>query len=98
MSQQGNPGEQAQQERGGARNGGIRALTLGIQSEMGTRFLKGHFQAPAQHEPFHNISGTGRQVGAKQRLSFELGQWVTHQHPANGNRLLANMKPDGSIG
>lgn len=68
MSQQGNPREQAPQERHGASNRSIRPLALSIKAKMSTCVLKGDFQTPAQHEPLADIAGTGRQVGAEQSL------------------------------
>src|SRR5688500_19503521 len=98
MSEQGNPREQTQQEGGGASDSRVRPLTLSIESQMSTCFLKGHFQTPAQDEPLDNMNRASRQVSAKQRLCLKFSQRVSHQHPTNGNRRFAIVKPDSGIG
>ena len=43
MRQRGHQGKQAQQGGGGARNGGIRPLTLSFDAQMGADFVKSDF-------------------------------------------------------
>ena len=84
IRQQGDQREQAQQGGCGANNGPIRPLALGLHTEMIPDFMKSDFQLPAHHEPFQDLFGIGRQVGAQQGLGFELAFWVPDQDPTDG--------------
>jgi len=58
------------------------------------RFLEGHFQLPARHEPLDDLGWRSLEVGAQQRLGLELAIGVGDEHPTDGDRRQATVIPD----
>src|SRR5690554_583734 len=97
VRQQGDQGEEAQQRRGGAGNSQVRPLPLGFQTQMSTRFLEGHFQAPATDKEAQNLLRAQGQVGADKGGGQEVALRVAHQHPADGQGVLSLCAPQGGL-
>lgn len=64
-AQQRHDREQRQQTGRGARNGLIRRLALGLDTEMGARFLEADLDLPVLHEPADDPQGLLCGIGAK---------------------------------
>src|SRR4029078_10327381 len=87
-------GEQAQQGGGGAGDGLIGPLALGLDAEVSAYLGEGNLGAPATNEPAQDVERIGREVGAQKRLRAELILAVAHQHIADRG-VMAGMRPDG---
>src|SRR5690242_14939649 len=86
-------GEQAEQGRGGARDGLIGPLPLGLDAEMATDLGEGDLGGPAADEPAQDIERIGGEIGAQEGLRAELIPAVAHQHVADRD-VVAGMRPD----
>src|SRR3954451_20714457 len=87
-------GEQAEQGGGGAGDGLIGPLALGLDAEVATDLGEGDLHAPAADEPAQDIERIGGEIGAQEGLRTELILAVTHQHVADRD-VMAGMRPDG---
>ena len=72
VRQESNDRKQSQQSRGCSEDGPIRPLALGLNTQVSSNLLEGHFQLPAQDEPLQDLLWLDVQVGTKQGLGFEL--------------------------
>src|SRR5512141_3194288 len=97
MSSESNPGKEAQQKGCRASNSQVRPLALGLNAQVGTSFLEGHFKRPAHDEPLQDLAGGGSWVSAQGRQGFKFAKWVTDKDPAEWDRQLAIVKPDRSL-
>src|SRR4051794_10601919 len=87
-------GEQAEQGGGGARDGLIGPLALGLDAEVTTDLGEGDLHAPAADEPAQDIERIGGEIGAQEGLRAELILAVAHQYVADRD-VMAGMRPDG---
>src|SRR5690349_14664323 len=94
MSPERDEGEQAEQGGGGAGDGLIGPLALGLDAEVATDLGEGDFGAPAASKPAQDIERIGRGIGAQEGLRAELILAVAHQHVADWD-VVAGMRPDG---
>src|SRR3954451_3558789 len=86
-------GEQAEQGGGGASDGLIGPLALGLDAEMATDLGEGDLGAPAASKPAQDIERIGGEIGAQEGLRAELILAVAHQHVADRD-VMAGMRPD----
>src|SRR4051795_10680504 len=93
LSPERDEGEQAEQGGGGARDGLIGPLALGLDAEMATDLGEGDLGAPAASKPAQDIEWIGGEIGAQERLRAELALAVAHQHVADRD-VMAGMRPD----
>ena len=70
-------------------------LPLRLDAEMGAHLLESDLDAPAAHEPGHNLHRVSRKVGAEQRLGLEAVLGIADQHPADRHDGQAAMTPHG---
>ena len=89
--------EQPQHNRRAARNRQRVPLPLRFHSQMRTRLFKGHFHPPAPHEPRQHLQWCVFDIRRHQRLCLKLAERVTHHKPANQDRRLTALLPDGSL-
>src|SRR4051794_37945652 len=94
MSPERDEGEQAEQGGGGAGDGLIGPLALGLDAEVATDLGEGNLGAPATNEPAQDVERIGGEIGAQKRLRAELILAVAHQHIADRD-VMAGMRPDG---
>src|SRR5215204_503501 len=94
MSPERDEGEQAEQGGGGASNGLIGPLALGLDAEVATDFGEGNLGAPATNKPAQDVERIGREIGAQEGLRAGLILAVAHQHVADRD-VFAGMRPDG---
>ena len=64
MCEHGHERKEAQQGRGGARNGQIRPLPLRLDAQMSTHFMKGDLDRPAQDKPLEDLDSLCLLIGA----------------------------------
>ena len=69
-------------------------MTLGLDSQMSSDFLKGHLHLSAPEEPLQNLAWLLIELGAEQSTSFEFALWIPHQDPTDGYRRQAGVIPD----
>src|ERR1044071_883282 len=91
---EGDEREQAEQGGGGAGDGLIGPLALGLDAEMATDLGEGDLGAPAASKPAQNIEWICGEIGAQEGLRAELILAVAHQHVADWD-VVAGMRPDG---
>src|SRR5215211_3330468 len=94
MSPERDEGEQAEQGGGGAGDGLIGPLALGLDAEVATDLGEGDLGTPAANEPAQDIERIGCEIGAQEGLRTELILAVAHQHVADRD-VVAGMRPDG---
>lgn len=70
MGNERHDGEQSHQQRRGSGHGSVRPLSLGLDAEMRTDFLKGNFHLPTLNEPWEDGLRRRLRVGTKKRLRF----------------------------
>src|SRR4051794_28298041 len=63
-------GEQAEQGGGGAGDGLIGPLALGLDAEMAADLGEGNLDAPATNEPAQDVARIGREIGAQEGVSL----------------------------
>ena len=98
MGGQRQPAAEAQQGRGGAQDGLVRPLPLRLHAQIGAHGLKGHFHGPAPQVQGQDLGrGQGR-VGAQQSLGLLARCGVPQQQPADGDRGVPAVIPDGGVG
>lgn len=97
IAHQGHQREQPQQQRRAARYRQPVPLPLRLHAKMNSRFFKGHFHPPASHEPRQHLQGRVRKIRRHQRLRLKLAERVTHNQPADSNRRLTALVPDGCL-
>ena len=93
MSQQSDQREQTQQGRCSPCNGQVRPLALGFKSQMRPSLLKSDFDIPAHNVPGQDLQGRRRLVCREKGFRFEFVQGITHQHPAQWQRVIAWRVP-----
>ena len=98
MGGQRQPAEEAQQGRGGAQNGLVRPLPLRLHAQIGAHGLKGHFHGPAPQVQGQDQGRRERGVGAEQGLGLLLLRRIPDQQPAQGDRGLPGVVPEGCVG
>src|SRR4051812_20547574 len=76
---QGHQGEQPEQARGGACDGPVGPLTLGLDAQMRPGLLECGLQLPTLNEPAQNLVRVLVGIGAEQGLRVEPAKRVTHQ-------------------
>src|SRR5271169_6048554 len=86
--------KKSQQSRSGAQNSQIGPLSLGLNSQMGSDFMKGHFDLPTQDKPFDDLDWTDGLISAQQGLWIKLAIGVTNKYPAQRDCRLSRMIPD----
>src|SRR3954449_5096519 len=94
MSPERDEGEQAEQGGGGAGDGLIGPLTLGLDAEVAADLGEGDLHAPAANEPAQDIKRIGCEIGAQEGLRAELILAIAHQHVADRD-VVAWMRPNG---
>jgi hypothetical protein len=94
MRQQGDDREESQQDWRSAGDREVGPLTLGLDSQMSSDFLKGHLHLPAPEEPLQNFARLLVELGAEQSASFEFAQRISHQDPTDGYWRQARVIPD----
>ena len=97
MGQQGHERIHAQQTRCSALNGRVRLLSLGLQAQMGTAFLKGRLDRPAFDKSHHNVTSQTAGIGRKVRPWCVRTFGVANQHPTQRQHGLADLVPYGSV-
>jgi hypothetical protein len=92
-------GEQSEQGRGGAGDGEIRPLALGLDAEMFAGLLEGGRHGPAVDIPSEDVLRLGVKVGAQEGLRLAGAGGVAHQNPSDWQRRYSAVIPDcGSAG
>src|SRR6266511_1168529 len=95
MGHQSDHREQAQQYRGRSLDGFGVPLTLGFQAQMGTGFLKGHFDLPTAGKQLEDLLGRLVGVGGQQRPRLKAAPGIAHDYPADGHWDFAGVIPHG---
>src|SRR6185295_14192903 len=72
-------GEQAERGGGGAGDGLIGPLALGLDAEVARELGEGDFGAPAASKPAQDIEWICREIGAQEGLRAELIVAIAHQ-------------------
>src|SRR5215469_15497031 len=85
---------QPKEQRGSPFDRQIRPLTLRLDAQMGTPFLKRHLQTPALHEVSDELFCCLDEVGGKDGFGRTLARWVTRQHPTNRQRIGSIAIPE----
>ena len=98
LGQERDEGKQAEQGRAGAQNGFGRPLTLAFKTQMGTDFLESDFNTPTANDPGQDLKGADVLVGGKESSRGEFAEWVAHQNPTDGQRVMAWGVPQGRAG
>src|SRR4051794_35072276 len=94
MSPERDEGEQAEQGGGGAGDGLIGPLALGLDAEVAADLGEGDLHAPAANEPAQDVERIGCEIGAQEGLRAELILAIAHQHVADRD-VVAGMRPNG---
>lgn len=88
---------EAEERRGGAPDGSVGPLALGLQAELAAGFRKGDLELPALHKPGEDLGGRQVESGRQERLWLELAVRITDQDPAQRNGWEPRMVPDRSV-
>ncbi len=86
-----------QQGRGGADDGQIRPLPLGLHAQVGTHGLEGDLHLPTAQEPPQQLRHRQGGVGAEQSLGGLGPLQVLQEHPVQAYRGLAGVVPQGLL-
>src|SRR5579871_212016 len=87
--------EYTQKNRCRAADGFAGPLPLSFKSQAGTHLLKGHFDVPAQYEPFDDLLRVRVYVGAEEGPRLETVLRASNEHPPQGNGVTAGSMPEG---
>src|ERR1044071_128826 len=68
-------------------------LSLRLDSQVRSRFFKGHFHPPAPHKPLQDLLRFMLAIRTHQSLRLELALRVSNQHPANRYSFKAAFVP-----
>src|SRR5215472_4427982 len=98
MGPQRDVGEQGEESRGGAPDGVVGPLTLGLDAEMSADLLKGDLDLPAADEPGKNVVGMRIEVGGQERLRGEFAARIADEKPADRNWRNAAAIPQRGAG
>ena len=98
VGDQDEPTEEAQQDRGGAGDGGRRPLALGFHAQVGAHLLEGDLHLPALQVRGEDGGRGPVGVGAEQGLGFAASARVAQEQPAQGDGGLARVVPEGRAG
>ena len=67
MRPQRDDGKQGEESRGGAQDGVVGPLTLGLDAEVSADLRKGDLDLPAADEPSKNVMAMSNKVGRQER-------------------------------
>src|SRR3954452_10127983 len=96
--EQGDEGEEPEQARGGACDGQIGPLALGLNAQMRPGLLERGLHLPTLNKPAQDLVRVLVGIGAEQGLRVEPAERVTHQPPADRNDGQSSMAPDRGAG
>lgn len=83
MGPQCDDGEQGEESRGGAQDGVVGPLTLGLDSDVGADLRKSHLDLPAADEPAKNVMRMRIEVGRQECLRAEFAARIADEKPAD---------------
>src|SRR5215471_13129241 len=93
MRPQRDDGEQGEESRGGAQDGFVGPLTLGLDTEVSADLRKSYLDLPAADEPGKNVMGMRIEIGRQECLRVEFATRIADQKPAYRNWLNAAAIP-----
>lgn len=82
MGQQRHQREDPQERGGGAGDGLLVPLALGLHPQVGAHGLEGGLHLPAAHKPGNDLHRISREIGTQESLGSELAFGVANEHPA----------------